>query len=127
MKVVIADDSSSIRIKLGRYLRELGHEVIGEAANGFEAVKLVSEKQPDLVTLDLVMPELDGLSALRAIRYENKSVLAIMVSSAATFANEIAANEAGANAFLRKPFDKISLQKTIDKVSPSRSSKGEAA
>lgn len=116
MKVVIADDSSSIRIKLARYLRELGHEVVGEAANGFEAVKLVQEQKPDLVTLDLVMPELDGLSALRAIRYENKVVAVIMVSSAATFANELAARDAGANAFLRKPFDKEVLKNEILKL-----------
>jgi len=127
MKVVIADDSSSIRIKLSRYLRDLGHEIVGEAVNGLEALKLVQSKSPDLVTLDLVMPEMDGLSALRCIRAENKNVLVIMVSSAATIANEKTAKEAGADAFLRKPFDKRSLEKTISEVSTKKSPNERAA
>lgn len=117
MKVVIADDSSTIRIKLARFFKELGHQVVGQAENGYEAIKLVTEQQPDLVTLDLVMPELDGLSTLRAIRYDNKSVLVIIVSSAATLANELAAHQSGANAFLKKPFDKVALKTVLEKVS----------
>ncbi|MFM8316099.1 MAG: response regulator transcription factor [Deltaproteobacteria bacterium] len=126
MKVVIADDSSTIRIKLARFLKDLGHQVIGEAENGFEALKIITHQKPDLVTLDLVMPELDGLSTLRAIRYENKEVLIIMISSAATLANEQAAHQAGANAFLKKPFDKDSLNSVIHKVC-ERKKTGDAA
>ncbi len=127
MKVVIADDSSSIRIKLGRYFKELGHEVIGEAVNGYEALKLVAEKKPDLVTLDLVMPELDGLSVLRAIRYENRKIWIVMVSSAATLANELAASQSGSNGFLKKPFDKESLRQLILKINIPIQSSEEAA
>lgn len=116
MKVVITDDSSTIRIKLSRFFKELGHQVVGQAENGYEALKLIAEHQPDLVTLDWVMPEMDGLTTLRAIRYENKAVLVIMVSSAATLANELAAHQSGANAFLKKPFDKRSLQNVLDKM-----------
>jgi two-component system, chemotaxis family, chemotaxis protein CheY len=116
MKVVIADDSSSIRIKLSRFLKELGHEVVGEAENGYQALKLISETAPDLVTLDLVMPELDGLSTLRALRHENKKVLVVMISSAATLANETSAAKEGANFFLKKPFDREALKSCLEKV-----------
>ena len=116
MKVLIADDSSIIRIKLGRFLRDLGHQIIGEAENGAQAVNLFIEKQPDLVTLDLVMPEQDGLMALRAIRQRNSQVPVIMISSAATLANEMIANEAGATAFIKKPFDRAILKAVIDSV-----------
>jgi len=127
MKVVIADDSSSIRTKLARYFRELGHDVIGQAVNGVEAVKFTLEKGPDLVTLDIVMPELDGLSALSMIREDNPNVVVIMVSSAATLVNELAAKERGANGFLRKPFDKESLQKVISTVTTEKPSNERAA
>jgi two-component system chemotaxis response regulator CheY len=126
MKVVITDDSSTIRIKMACFLKGLGHSVIGEAENGYEAIKLVNETDPDLVTLDLVMPELDGLSALKAIRSQNRKVLIVMVSSAATRANEAAAQKAGANGFLKKPFDKGSLRKVLEQISLS-TSRGDAA
>ncbi|MBM4304551.1 MAG: response regulator [Deltaproteobacteria bacterium] len=119
MKVVIADDSSTIRIKMARFIKDLGHSVVGEAENGYEAIKLTNETEPDLVTLDLVMPELDGLSALKAIRSQNKTVLIVMVSSAATLANEAAAQKAGANGFLKKPFDKDSLRRILEQITHS--------
>ncbi|MSP17975.1 MAG: response regulator [Bdellovibrionales bacterium] len=126
MKVIIADDSSSIRRKLAEFLTKLGHQVIGQAQNGHEAVKLVALQQPDLVTLDLIMPELDGLSALRAIRYENRWVNIVMITGSPTVANKTAALEAGANAFLKKPVLKSELQNTIKKLNISLET-GEAA
>ncbi|NQW44371.1 MAG: response regulator [Deltaproteobacteria bacterium] len=126
MKVIIADDSSSIRRKLAEFLTELGHQVIGQAQNGHEVVKLVALHQPDLVTLDLVMPELDGLSALRAIRYENRWTNIVMITGLSTVAHKTAALEAGATAFLKKPILKSELQKIIEKLNISLK-KGEAA
>lgn len=125
MKVLIADDSSTIRIRLRTFLKELGHQVVGEAENGAQAFDLYIEKKPDLITLDWVMPEQDGFVTLEAIRKQNSKVLIVMISSAATLANQKAAREAGANAFLKKPFDREALKKTIESLSDGP--KGEEA
>jgi two-component system chemotaxis response regulator CheY len=114
MKIIIGDDSPGIRLKLRHYLEDLGHVVVGEAGTGSEAVTLCQELNPDLCLLDIVMPGTDGLAALEMIRKQSPRVLVIMVSSAATVTNILAARKLGAVDFLIKPFKR---EKVIDVLS----------
>jgi two-component system, chemotaxis family, chemotaxis protein CheY len=116
MRIVIVDDSKAIRVKLRRYLKELGHEVVGEASNGKEALKVFNQLRPDLITLDVVMPEMDGLTALKEISRMDPKAKTIIVTSAATVSNMMEAREAGAVHFLIKPFTKEKLAEILTKV-----------
>jgi len=80
VKVLIADDDRLVRTMLGDLLRELGHEVV-PAENGLEAVALCARERPDLVVLDLLMPRLSGLDALRTMREAGCSAPAIMLTA----------------------------------------------
>jgi CheY-like chemotaxis protein len=80
VKVLIADDDRLVRTMLADLLREMGHEVVS-AENGVEAVALCGRERPDLVVLDLLMPRLSGLDALRAIRESGSSVPAILLTA----------------------------------------------
>ncbi len=80
MKVLIADDDRLVRTMLGDMLGELGHQVVA-AENGAEAVKLCAQESPELVVLDLLMPRLSGLDALKAMRRDGCTVPAILLTA----------------------------------------------
>lgn len=117
MKILVVDDSSAIRTKLSRYLRELGHDVVGQASNGFEGIELYQALKPQVITLDIVMPECDGIRALGEILKIEPNAKVIMVTSAATQSNMVKAKEMGAAAFVVKPFIKEKVQEALDQVS----------
>ena len=104
-RLMIVDDSLIMRMKIKEIATEIGWEVIAEAKNGAEAVKLYEEHRPELVTLDMVMPEMDGLTALQAIRAHNPEAQVVMVSAIdqKPKLTECIAN--GALDFIVKPFD----------------------
>lgn len=126
MKVLIADDSAGIRMKLRRYFEELGHSVVAEACNGLQAVELFISAKPELITLDLVMPEADGIYALREIRKEKPDARVVMITSAATVANMSEVKRLGALHFVVKPFQKEQIALMLEQISKIESS-GEAA
>jgi AmiR/NasT family two-component response regulator len=102
MRVVIAEDDSVVELGLRRMLKGLGHEVVGSARNGKEAVQLVQDHHPDIAILDIKMPEVDGLQAARTIT--KKCPVAILVLTAFTEHELIKeAAESGAFAYLLKP------------------------
>jgi two-component system chemotaxis response regulator CheY len=113
MKVLVVDDSNAIRTKLSRFLEELGHEVVGQAANGLEAVEEYKKKKPDFVTMDIVMPEMDGLAALGAILKIDANAKIVMVTSASTVSNMFEAKEAGAVGFVIKPLEKDKVAQAV--------------
>ncbi len=117
MKVLVVDDSSGIRTKLARLLGELGHTVVGEASNGFEAIELYRRLVPELVTMDIVMPECDGLTALTEIIKSFPQAKVVMVTSAATRSNIQLAQEKGAVGFIVKPFEKEKLTELFKELS----------
>ncbi|MCR5527377.1 MAG: response regulator [Lachnospiraceae bacterium] len=104
-KVLIVDDATFMRTMLSGILKNGGYEVAGEASNGKEAVAQYKTLKPDLVTMDITMPEMDGLEALKAIKAEDPAATVIMCSAMGQQAMVISAIKNGAKDFIVKPFD----------------------
>lgn len=113
-KVLIADDAAFIRMKLKKVLEELGHEVV-EAANGAEAVQRFQEHNPALVLLDITMPEMDGLAALKSIMEMNSSARVIMVSALGQESVVMQALQTGAKDFVVKPFQPDQIKQVVQR------------
>ena len=104
MKVLIVDDALFIRKTLKMMLEKDGYEVVGEGGNGLEGILKYKELQPDLVTMDITMPQMDGLTALKAIKKINSSAKVVMITA---MGHETTVKEAmlsGASGFIVKPF-----------------------
>jgi two-component system chemotaxis response regulator CheY len=104
MKMMIVDDSNIIRRKIERSTELEGVRIIGKASNGVEAVHLFEKSQPDLVTMDITMPEMDGIECVERLVGLNPDVLILVVSALSDKATAIEALKKGANGFLCKPF-----------------------
>jgi response regulator NasT len=112
-RIVIADDEPLIRIDLRENLEGLGYEVIGEAADGKHAVELARKLRPDLVIMDIKMPEMDGIAALRVLAEENIApVLLLTAYSDRELVQQ--AVDAGAVDYLVKPYRESDLQPSIE-------------
>jgi two-component system chemotaxis response regulator CheY len=103
-RVLVVDDAAFMRKVVGDALSGGGHEVIGEASNGLEAITRYVELQPELMTLDITMPEMDGLTALREIIAMDPSARIIMCSALGQERKVLEAIKAGAKDFVVKPF-----------------------
>ncbi|KUG07510.1 response regulator [Solirubrum puertoriconensis] len=108
-RILIVDDSFYMRTMLKNMLTDAGYDVVGEAANGQQARELASETKPDLITLDVILPDNTGLEVLKDIRQELSDVKIVMCSAVG---QEVIVNEAlesGAIAYIVKPFseDKV--------------------
>lgn len=115
--VLLVDDASFIRCTLRLMLEKNGYAVAGEAVNGQEAIIKYKELQPDIVTMDITMPEMDGISALKAIKTMDPKATVVMISA---MGQELLVKEAiinGANYFLVKPFNEEQVLKTLARVS----------
>lgn len=108
LRILIADDESIIRMDLREMLTEMGHEVVGEAGDGEEAVNLAQSLDPDLVFLDIKMPRVDGLEALRRMNSEEVRPVVVLTAFSERSVVEQAV-EFGAKAYLVKPFAPASL------------------
>jgi two-component system chemotaxis response regulator CheY len=104
-RLLIVDDALIMRMRIGTIARAAGWEVAGEATDGAEGVARYRELRPDLVTLDIVMPNLDGVAALRAIRAEFPAARVVMVTAVDQRAQLAECIESGALDFVVKPFD----------------------
>jgi len=112
-RIVIADDEPLIRIDLRETLESLGYEVVGEAADGKHAVDLARTLRPDIVIMDIKMPEMDGIAALRILTEENIApVLLLTAYGEGELVQQ--ASDAGAVAYLVKPFRQSDLQPQIE-------------
>jgi two-component system chemotaxis response regulator CheY len=109
MRVVIVDDAVFARSHLRSILEGAGFEVVAEAANGREAVALYERLKPDLVTMDLVMPELDGISTIESIRQIDPKARVLVCSSITDEAVLMRALAAGAYDYVAKPIDALRL------------------
>jgi two-component system chemotaxis response regulator CheY len=103
-RCLVADDSEYARGNIARVIERLGGTVVGEARSGREAVELFADRRPDLVLLDITMPELDGVEALRRIRERDGAARVIMVSSLGHKDMVWQAMRLGARHFITKPF-----------------------
>jgi len=102
--VLIVDDTAFMRKMLGDMLKKNGYDVIGEAGNGVEAIEKYQELNPDVVTMDITMPEKNGLEALADIIAINPNAVVIMCSAMGQQTMVQQALEAGAKDFIIKPF-----------------------
>ena len=115
-KILIVDDSRTSRKMLRELLESLGHEVIGEAVNGEDGFIKYRELNPDLVTLDITMPKLDGIQALQLIKKNNPEARALMITAAGQRDKIIQAVKYGASEFVTKPYEKEEVEKILRKV-----------
>jgi len=112
LRILIVDDESIIRMDLREMLADMGHDVVGEAGDGEEAVSLARSLDPDLVFLDIKMPRMDGLEALRQMNGERVRPVVILTAYSERSAIEEAV-ELGAKAYLVKPFESANLLPAI--------------
>ncbi|KRM88621.1 chemotaxis protein CheY [Liquorilactobacillus vini DSM 20605] len=110
------DDAVFMRIKLKDILEKNGYEVAGEAQNGKEAIEKYQSASPDLVTMDITMPEVDGIQALKKIREIDGNAKVIMCSAMGQQGMVMDAIKAGAIDFIVKPFDTERVIKAVDKA-----------
>ena len=115
-KVLIVDDAAFMRMSLKKIMVENGFEVIGEAENGKEAVTKYNELQPDIVTLDITMPEMDGITALKAIMKIDPEANVVIVSAMGQESYVREAVMAGAKNFIVKPFNKEHVLKVLSSL-----------
>lgn len=111
--VLVVDDSAFMRLALVHLLTQNGFDVIGEAADGQQAIDFCRLTRPDLVTMDIVMPNVDGLEALRQIKKLDRDIRVVMVSAMGERKSVMEALGAGADNFLVKPFDETKLLRVL--------------
>ena len=116
IRVVIADDEPITRMDLKELLSGEGYQVVGEAADGFDAVEVCKQAKPDLVLMDITMPNMDGLEALKAIRAKDGNANVVMCSAMGQEAMVVEAVQAGIKDFIVKPFKDDRLMKTVTSI-----------
>jgi len=112
-KALLVDDAAFMRMMLKRTLEELDFEVIAEAKSGKEAVRLYNQYKPDLVTMGLTMPEMDGIEATKKIIANDPEAKIVICSALGQKRKIIDSVKAGAKDFILKPFDKESIARKI--------------
>ena len=115
-KVMICDDAAFMRMMIKDILTKNGYNVVGEAENGAKAVEKYQELKPDLVLMDITMPEMDGIQALKAIKAADPSATVIMCSAMGQQAMVIEAIQSGAKDFIVKPFQADRVLEAVKKV-----------
>lgn len=115
--VLIVDDAVFMRMKLKNILEENGYKVVGEAENGVEAIEKFKSDKPDIITMDITMPEMDGVKALREIKQINSEVVVVMCSAMGQQSMVMDAIQAGAIDFIVKPFDTERVLQSMEKAS----------
>ena len=115
-RVLIVDDAVVMRMMIKGILSKNGYDVVGEAQNGLEAVDKYKALRPDLVTMDMVMPEMDGVTAVKHIVAVDPSAKIIMCTSMGQQALLDEALEAGATSYITKPFQPPKILEAIAKV-----------
>ena len=114
--VLIVDDSRTSRKILKEVLEKGNFEVIGEAGNGEEGYLKYKELKPDLVTMDITMPSMDGIECLSLIKHEDPDAKVVMITAAGQKEKMIEALKRGAEEFITKPFDEAEVLATLKKV-----------
>ncbi|MCI7469516.1 MAG: response regulator [Lachnospiraceae bacterium] len=114
--ILICDDAAFMRMMIKDILTKNGYNVVGEAENGVKAIEMYKETKPDLVLMDITMPEMDGIGALKGIRSEDPNANVIMCSAMGQQAMVIEAIQSGAKDFIVKPFQAERVLEAVKKV-----------
>ncbi|MBP1949223.1 response regulator [Virgibacillus litoralis] len=115
-RILIVDDANFMRVTLETIVKEDKHEVIGGAENGEEAIKLYKEMKPDLVTMDITMPVMNGIDAIKEIMEYDSEAKIVVCSAMGQQKVVVEAIEIGAKDFIVKPFDENRVLETISRV-----------
>lgn len=113
--ILIVDDSRTSRKILRKILEDAGHTIVGEGVNGEEGYLKYQELQPDMVTMDITMPKMDGLEALQLIRKLDENAVVIMITAAGQTEKMIQAVKYGAAEFITKPYEAGEVVEIIKK------------
>jgi two-component system chemotaxis response regulator CheY len=114
--ILIVDDAAFMRMMLKDILIKGGHNVVGEAANGLEAIVQYGKLKPDLVTMDITMPEMEGIEALKRIKADDPKARIIMCSAMGQQGMVVQAIQAGAIDFVVKPFQGDRVLEAVTKA-----------
>ncbi len=114
-KILVVDDAEFLRVRISKMLSSEGHEII-EAENGVKAVETYKTSRPDVVLMDITMPEMDGLTALREIRSYDSSAKVVMLTALGQESVVLEAIKAGARDFVVKPFEKDRVLSAVAKL-----------
>ncbi|AXI24670.1 response regulator [Methanofervidicoccus sp. A16] len=119
VRTLVVDDSAFMRNILKKILSSTNkYVVVGEASNGKEAIEKARELKPDLITMDIVMPEMDGIEATRRIKKEFPDIKIVMCTSVDQEKKMIEAIEAGADGYIVKPFQAPKILEQLNKLFP---------
>lgn len=114
--ILVADDARFMRMMIKKILEGDGHKIIGEASNGEEAISLYAKLRPDLMTMDIVMPNPNGIESVRKIREFDPHAKIIMITALGQEAMVLEALKSGAADFIIKPFKPGKVIEAVDKV-----------
>jgi len=114
--VLITDDAMFMRMQLKTIISDLGYEVVGEAKDGLEAIEKNEQLDPDIITMDITMPNLSGTEAVKEIRKTDPDVKIIMCSAMGQQRMVLEAIEAGAQDFIVKPFTPERVEEAFYKI-----------
>ena len=115
-RIMVVDDAAFMRMMLKDILTKGGYDVVGEAENGLKAIEKYKELTPDLVLMDITMPEMDGIAALKAIKANDPGASVIMCSAMGQQAMVIESIQSGAKDFIVKPFQADRVIEAVKKV-----------
>ncbi|WP_042222392.1 response regulator [Oceanobacillus manasiensis] len=115
-RILVTDDAAFMRMQLKDIVTKLGHEVVGEAENGQVSVEMYQELKPDLVTMDITMPEMNGVDALKEIKKVDPDAKVIMCSAMGQQGMVVEAIQAGAKDFIVKPFTADRINEALSKA-----------
>src|SRR5699024_115111 len=115
-RILITDDAAFMRMQLKSNLENLNHEIVGEAENGLEAIQKYKDLEPDLVTMDITMPEMNGVDAVKEIMKVNPKAKIVMCSAMGQQNMVLDAIKAGAKDFIVKPFTAERIEEAIGKL-----------
>lgn len=115
-KILIVDDTLFMRVKLKGLLEKWGYQIVGEGANGLEAIDKFKALSPDIILMDITMPEMDGISALKEIKSIDPKAIVVMVSAMGQESSVKEAIMAGARNFVVKPFQDDKIQDVLARL-----------
>jgi len=116
LNILIVDDSLIMRVNLRRNLEGLGHDIVSEAVDGISSITAYEKYKPNLVTMDITMPDMDGITAVKKIKEIDDDANVIMVTSHGQEAMVMNALKAGAKGYILKPVSPEKLRETIGKI-----------
>ena len=115
-RVLVVDDAIFMRTMISDILKQAGYEIVGEASTGVEAVAKYKETKPDIVTMDIVMPDMGGIDAVREIMKQDPSARILMCSAMGQQGLVVEAIQAGARDFVVKPFQPSRVLEAVQRV-----------